>query len=252
MPVVCRHTSEHIVTVLIDNVPRRNALGEEELRQLASIWPRLATDPLVRSVIVEGAGEAFCSGADLGGNLTALADFDDLIDEALLKTRFFPKPLLAAISGPCVAGGFELALSCDVRVVEGGATLGLPEVRWGILPSGGATAKLVEQIGHSGAMQMLLTGELVSGVTASQMGFGILMSGHEQTRAETRRLAGAIATASPVAVQATKRAVYEERYRMYAAREPYERGLVDKVRGSGHSRAGIAAFFEKRVPRYVD
>lgn len=251
MAVHCRRSGAHVVTLTLDNPARRNALGEAELRSLAALWPELAADAEVRAVVVEGAGDtAFCAGADLAADLTTLADFDELIDAALLKTRFFPKPLLAAIGGACVAGGFELALSCDVRVVAAEARLGLPEVRWGILPSGGATAKLVEQMGHSAAMRLLLSGEPVSGKQAAALGFAALVAGPAEARAEAARVAASIAAASPVAVQATKRAVFEERCRGYAQREANERALAAAVRASGHARIGVAAFLDKRVPHY--
>lgn len=253
MPVVCDRGDAHVATVTIDNPGRRNALGQVELRGFAALWPELAADRDVRAVVVQGRGDAaFSSGADLSADLAALPDIDALIDAALLKTRFFPKPIVAAIAGACMAGGLELALSADVRVVAADARIGLPEVRWGILPSGGAAMKLVELIGRSEAMRLLLAGEPIDGTRAAAIGLGSLASDATSARAEARRIALAIASASPIAVQATKRAALGARCRDYAAREAEERALVAEVRASGHARIGIRAFLARRVPVYPD
>jgi len=252
MPIRVEAPEPHVAMVVIDHPARRNALGEREFRELAATWPRLAADAGVRAVVVRGEGDAaFCSGADLAAaGLSALPDIDDLIDAALLKTRFFPKPLVAAIHGACVAGGLELALSCDLRVVSAGARLGLPETRWGILPSGGAAMKLVEQIGQADAMRMMLAGELIDGTEAARIGLATLAADPAATVAEALRLARRIAEASPVATQATKRAVLEARQRGYGAREPFERARVAEVRASGHAAIGAAAFLARATPRY--
>lgn len=253
MPILRERVGDHVVVVTIENPARRNALGEAEFRGLVLAWDELARDRRVRAVVVRGAGEqAFCSGADLSAGLAALPDIDALIDAALLKTAFFPKPLVAAVGGACVAGGLELALSCDIRVIAASARLGLPEVRWGILPSGGAAMKLLDMIGASDAMRMLLVGELVDGTGAAAMGLGSVAADAAATHAEALRLAGLIAQASPVAVQAAKRAAFEARCKAYAAREADERRLVAEVRASGHMRIGIEAFLARREPRYPD
>jgi E-phenylitaconyl-CoA hydratase len=253
MPIRIDRVGEHVVTVTLEQVARHNALGEPELRGLAAAWATLAADRSVRAVTVRGAGDAaFSSGADLSVGLTALPDIDELIDAALLKTRFFPKPLVAAITGTCLAGGLELALSCDIRVVAADARLGLPEVRWGILPSGGAAMKLADAIGASDAMRLLLSGESIDGTTAAAMGFGSLAADARAAHAEALRLAQVIAQASPVAVQATKRAACEARCRAYASREAEERRLADEVRASGHLRIGLEAFRARRAARYPD
>lgn len=254
MPVTLGRLAAHVAVVSIDNPARRNALGEREFRDLAAAWPLLAADATVRAVVVRGAGEAaFCSGADLSAaGLSALPDIDDLIDAALLKTAFFPKPLIAAVCGACVAGGLELALSCDLRIIAADARVGLPEVRWGILPSGGAAMKLADQIGQAAAMRLMLAGELIDGAEAARIGLGSAATDAAAAVAEATRLALRIAEASPVAVQATKRAAFDARCRAYAAREPFERALVAAVRASGHAAIGAAAFLARETPRYPD
>jgi enoyl-CoA hydratase len=163
-----------------------------------------------------------------------------LVDRALLKTVFFSKPIVAAIAGHCVAGGLELALAADIRVASHDAKIGLPEVRWGILPSGGAAMKLIEQIGHANAMDLLLSGRQIGLVSTSVA--------REEVLPESLARAELIAANSPVAVAATKRAALARRYASYQEHEPTERALVAHVRASGHPRIGIEAFLAGRTP----
>ncbi len=118
----------------------------------------------MRAIVVTGAGDrAFCAGADLTANVTDHPGFADLVARALLKTDLMATPLIAAINGHCLAGGLELALAADIRIASRAAKFGLPEVKWGLIPSAGGTMKLVDQIGYAAAMDLLLTGRLIDG-----------------------------------------------------------------------------------------
>src|SRR5271154_3848056 len=100
-----------------------------------------------------------------------VGDFTPIhVDAQLLKTDLMKKPLIAAINGHCLAGGLELALAADIRIASNKAKLGLPEVKWGLIPSAGGTMKLVDQIGHAAAMDLLLTGRFIDGAEAEKMG----------------------------------------------------------------------------------
>jgi enoyl-CoA hydratase/carnithine racemase len=238
-----------VTQLTLDNPSRRNALTYGMFESLAKLWPELESDSSVRAVVVAGAGaEAFCSGADLSANLQEREGIDDLVDRALLKTVFFSKPIVAAIAGHCVAGGLELALAADIRVASHDAKIGLPEVRWGILPSGGAAMKLIEQIGHANAMDLLLSGRLIDGRRAEQIGLVSTSVAREEVLPESLARAELIAANSPVAVAATKRAALARRYASYQEHEPTERALVAHVRASGHPRIGIEAFLAGRTP----
>jgi enoyl-CoA hydratase len=171
MPIDITCPEPGISLVSIANESRRNALGPAEFEGLAQAWRQLEGDPSVRCVVVTGRGtQAFCSGAQLDADFSAVGDIDAMVDAALLKTHVMRKPMVAAVNGHCVAGGFELMMACDVRVTSEAARLGLPEVHWGIMPSGGAAMKLIEQIGHARAMQLLLTAELVVAQRALEFG----------------------------------------------------------------------------------
>jgi enoyl-CoA hydratase/carnithine racemase len=161
-------------------------------------------------------------------------------------------PVIAAINGACVAGGLEIALNADIRIAVQGAMLGLPEVRWGIMPSGGAAMKLADQIGQAFAMDLLLSGRLVSAEEAQRIGLVGAVLPRAGFRDAVLTYAETIARNSPVAVRATKKAAMMPRMALYRERDHAERELAAAVRASGHLRMGTEAFLEKRQPVFPD
>src|SRR5713101_2656603 len=240
----------HVVIVTIDNQPRRNALTRAMLGDLAALWDRLdASD--CRCVVVTGAGDrAFSSGADLGGDLTASAETARVVNRALLKDSVFSKPIVAAVNGDCVAGGLELLLSTDIRAAAPQARFGLPEVRWSIYPFGGATVKLVHQIGYVHAMDLLLTGRLVDAAFAERIGLVNRVVERAALMPWALETAASIAANSPAAVQAVRSQISASIADYAKSREALEQMLGDRVRASRHFAEGVAAFREKRKPDY--
>ncbi len=240
----------HIALVTIDNQPRRNAMTRDMIFDLAALWDELETSDH-RCVVLTGAGEkAFSSGADLGGDLSASAEVAAKINRGLLKTDSFPKPILAAVNGDCVAGGLELMLAADVRLASPNARFGLPEVRWSIYPFGGATTKLASQIGYVHAAEMLLTAELISAARAVEIDLVNRVVPAAELLPETLKLAELIAANSPSAVQAVKQQLSDTLAEHVRSRETVEQALGDKVRQSPQFDEGVAAFLEKRKPDY--
>lgn len=252
MPIRIDQKTSDIVIVTLDNPARRNALTLDMFQDLAAFWERVSVDRTVRAVVLAGESGAFCSGADLSANLAQRPGIDDLIDRALLKTPFMPKPLIAAITGACVGGGLELALAADIRIAADDAVIGLPEVRWGIMPSGGGAMKLIDQIGQARAMEMLLTGRLIDAMEAERIGLVNAVYPAGQAYERALACAHAIARNSPVAVAAAKRSAMERRAVGYQTLEARERQLVAEVRQSGHADIGIAAFLARQQPIYGD
>jgi enoyl-CoA hydratase/carnithine racemase len=241
------------VKVVIDNARRRNALNLRLFEGLADLWPRLAADRTVRVIVLTGAGdEAFCAGADLSEDLTEILGFAELVDRALLKTQFMPKPIVAAIKGHCLAGGLELALAADIRIAAANAKFGLPEVRWGLIPSGGGTMKLIDQIGHAAAMDLLLTGRTIDGREAERIGLVTHSCPASEVWSIALARAEMIAAASPLAATAAKRAALAGRSARYATQEAEERRIATELWASGHAKIGAAAFLAKRAPTYDD
>ncbi len=241
----------HIVVVTIANEPRRNAMTRAMLADLAALWDRLDAGDC-RCVILTGAGEkAFSSGADLGGDLSADAETARIVNRALLKDTPFSKPIVAAINGDCVAGGLELLLSADIRGAVPRARFGLPEVRWSIYPFGGATVKLMHQIGYVHAMDLLLTGRLVDAQFAERVGLINTVVAADRLMSWAIETAEAIAANSPSAVQAVKQQISTSIAEIAKSREGLEQELGSRVRASAHFKEGVAAFLEKRRPDYL-
>ena len=240
----------HVAVITIDNQPRRNAMTRAMLADLARIWDELERGPC-RCIVLTGAGElAFTAGADISGDLSASAETAKVVSHALLKYQVYSKPIVAAVNGDCAGGGLELLLCTDVRAAASHARFGLPEVRWSIYPFGGATIKLIQQIGHVHAMELLLTGQLIDAAEAARIGLVNRVLPAEQLVPWALETAQQIAANSPSAVQAVKRQVSATIAEHARSREALEQDLGDRVRASAHFREGVAAFREKRRPSY--
>ena len=240
----------HVVVVTIDNQPRRNAMTRAMLADLAHLWDELERGPC-RCIVLTGAGErAFTAGADISGDLSASAETAKVVSHALLKHDTYTKPIVAAVNGDCAGGGLELLLCTDIRAAAPHARFGLPEVKWSIYPFGGATIKLVQQIGHVHAMELLLTATLIDAAEAARIGLVNRVLPADELMPWALATAEQIAANSPSAVQAVKRQVSATIADHARSREALEQELGDRVRASAHFREGVAAFREKRRPDY--
>jgi enoyl-CoA hydratase/carnithine racemase len=240
----------HVVVVTIDNQPRMNAMTRPMLAELARLWDELERGPS-RCIVLTGAGErAFTAGADMSGDLSASEDTARIVNHALLKHHVYTKPIVAAVNGDCAGGGVELLLCTDIRAAAPHARFGLPEVKWSVYPFGGATIKLVQQIGYVHAMELLLTATLIDAAEAARLGLINRVVPAEGLMPWALETADRIAANSPVAVQAVKQQISATIAEHARSREALEQELGDRVRASAHFREGVAAFREKRPPRY--
>jgi enoyl-CoA hydratase len=240
----------HIAIVTIDHPTRRNAMSREMMAELARIWDSLEGGPC-RCIVLTGAGNrAFSAGADMSGDLSADVEMARIVEHALLKHQAYRKPIVAAVNGDCVAGGLELLLSTDVRAAAPHARFGLPEVRWSIYPFGGATVKLVQQIGYVHGMELLLTGTLIDAEEAVRIGLVNRVVPAEALMPWALETAETIAANSPSAVQAVKEQISTTGAAQALSQEPLDQALGDRVRASEHFREGVAAFLAKRKPNY--
>ena len=250
MEIRARDHGPYVTVVTIDNQPRRNAMTRAMMAELARLWETLERGPC-RCIVLTGAGDrAFSSGADVSGDLSADPDTARIVNDALLKNRTYTKPIVAAVNGDCVGGGVELLLSTDVRAAAPHARFGLPEVRWSIYPFGGATVKLVEQIGYVHAMELLLTARLIDATEAARIGLVNRVLPADTLMPWALETAETIAANSPTAVQAVKEQISATIADHARSREALEQALGDRVRGSEHFSEGIRAFLEKRNPNY--
>ncbi|MGD9601745.1 MAG: enoyl-CoA hydratase/isomerase family protein [Gammaproteobacteria bacterium] len=250
MPILVDTPRPHVALVTIDNLPKHNAMSRAMMAELAGHWDRLETSDC-RCIVITGAGDkAFNAGADVSGDLSASEETARMVNRALLKTSAYPKPIIAAVNGVCAGGGVELMLGTDIRVAAPHARFGLPEVKWGIYPFGGATAKLVEQIGYVHAMKLLLTAQMIDAREALRIDLVNEIVPADQLLERALEIASTIAANSPAAVQAAKRHIAEGVVERVLAREPAEQAAGDRVRASPDFNEGVAAFREKRAPRY--
>jgi enoyl-CoA hydratase/carnithine racemase len=240
----------HIAIVTIDNQPRLNAMTRQMLAELGRLWDELERDDC-RCIVLTGAGErAFTVGADVSGDLSAGPEMARMVSHALLKNDSYPKPIVAAVNGDCIGGGVELLLATDIRAATPKARFGLTEVKWSIYPFGGSTIKLMQQIGYVHAMDLLLTARLIDAERAAGLGLVNRVVPAADLMTWALATAETIAANSPAAVQAVKRQVSATIADHARTREALEQQLGDAVRASPDFTEGVAAFREKRQPRY--
>ncbi len=240
----------HVVVITIDNQAKMNALSRDDLRKLGELWLKLQDGPC-RAIVLTGAGErAFCAGADLSGDLSAEPEMSAMVNAGLLKYGAIRKPVIAAVNGVCAGGGIELLLPTDIRAAVPGARFGLPEVKWGVYPFGGAALRLRQQIGHVHAMDLLLTGRLIDASEAAGIGLINRVVPRDELMTWALSTADAVAANSPAAVQAVKAQVSAVDDAANRPHEEREQAFGDSVRASPDFAEGVAAFREKRPPRY--
>lgn len=252
MPEFCRVEADgRILTVTIDRPEVLNALHPAANKELGGVFDDFCADPELWVAIITGAGErAFSAGNDLkvtaaGGQLEmAPAGFGGL------TSRFDnPKPVIAAVNGVAMGGGFEIALACDLIIASDNAVFALPEPRVGLAALAGGMHRLPRQIPLKHAMSLLLTGRRVSAHEGVQLGFVNEVVPHAELMEAARRWAEQILECSPLSVRATKQSVLEGLEQ--ASLEQAMNGRYDQLHAllkSEDFREGPRAFAEKRKP----
>jgi enoyl-CoA hydratase/carnithine racemase len=241
-----------VAVVTVDNPPV-NALADHVIEALDAAAVELAGDADVRAVVLTGTGEkAFLAGADLEEFAARLATGEG-IDEHAAATRralgrweALPQPVVAAVQAHAMGGGLEVALVCDLVVADPGARFGAPEVRLGLMPGAGATQRLPRRIGMGPARAMILLGTTIGAAEAQRLGLVHAVSEPGTALAEARALAEELAALPAVAVRAIKRAIAAD----LGDGLDRERALFLEVFASADAKEGVAAFRERRPPRF--
>jgi enoyl-CoA hydratase len=237
-------TKGHVWTISISRPDVRNAVDRATAKELADAFRAFEADPAARVAVLCGDGGTFCAGADLKALARGEAnEVSPVGDGPMGPTRMrFTKPVIAAIAGHAVAGGLELALMCDLRVVEEDATLGVFCRRVGVPLIDGGTVRLPRLIGLSRALDLILTGRPVGAAEALAIGLANRVVPRGESRAAAEALAGEIARFP----QATMRADRQSAYEAWAM--PFEEAMQNELRhgitalGSGEALAGATAF----------
>ena len=199
-----------VATVRFARPEKLNALTLAMYDDLGRAFAEIGCDDRIHAVVLAGAGDrAFCVGADLTESIPALASgrFDiSAWDPAHLKTGAFYKPIVAAVRGLCLGGGFEIMLATDLRIAAEDAVFQLPEVGHGFVPAGGTLVRLTRQIAYAHAMELMLTGRRFTAAELLSRGVLNQVVASDRVEATAAALAAEIADRSPLAVQTIKEA----------------------------------------------
>ena len=233
-----------VTTIVLDRPEARNAVNRETAQALANAFRAFDADPQARAAVLWGANGTFCAGADLKSTATGMTlrrepEGDGPMGPSRLQVS---KPTIAAVSGYAVAGGLELALWCDLRVMEEDAIFGVFCRRWGVPLIDGGTVRLPRLIGLSRALDLILTGRPVDAREAERIGLANRVVPKGQARAAAEALAAEIAAFPPRCVVSDRRSAYEsDGVSLEAAmRREFELGLA--TIDSGESREGAMRF----------
>jgi enoyl-CoA hydratase len=243
-------TEDNIATLTLDRPAKLNAIGPEMVAELARLLAEIDADREIRALIITGsAGRAFSVGADINA-WSALEPLDMWREwirdghRVLERLSTLRQPTIAAINGYAFGGGLELALAADIRIAADSATFALPETKIGTLPGWAGTKRLPEAIGVSRAKQMIFSGSSIDAAIAERWGLVNEVVALDALMDRCRSLASGIAANAPVSVQLAKAIINGDE----AAPEALAGALAA---GTEDGREGIAAFREKRSPRFI-
>jgi len=234
------------------NRPRaRNALSKKLLSEIANTLKVVSEDQEIRCVVLTGNDDAFSAGADIKEMPeNGIPMFADSVRLTAWKTiERFPKPIIAAVNGYALGGGCELALLCDIVICGDNAEFGTPEIKIAAFPGDGGTQRLPRLIGKSRAMYMILTGERIEAKLACHWGLASEMLPLKKTIARAVEIAKKIAKYSPIALEMSKAEVLMSFSKPLDESLSLERQML-LWQTEDHDE-GIAAFIEKRKPRYT-
>lgn len=242
------------VTVLTLDAPAtKNAITRAMWQSLPQIAARIADDADIRAVIVTGAGGAFSAGADISEFETVYADegsaraYNAAVRAGQQALRDLPRPVIAAIGGPCVGGGCGIALSCDLRLAAPGAIFAITPARLGIAYSPADTMTLIEKVGPARAKDILFSARRLAADEALAIGLIDRITGEEGPLAAARTYAEGLAEVSPASLAATK-AIVNGLAPM--PDDPRLHAIFEAVFAGPDFAEGRRAFLERRKPRF--
>ena len=244
-----------VAVLTLDRVDRANALSRAALLALGKLAREAATNPSVRAIVVTGAGDrAFCAGADLKERL-GMSENEVRLQLALYGSELAwldrsPKPVVAAINGAALGGGLELALCCDLRVAAAHAQLGLPETSLGIIPAAGGTQRLPRMVGEARAKEMILLGRRLTSAEALSWGLIHRVATGKGVVEDALEWIRPITEGAPIAQAAALSAIDRALDVTLEVGLELERVAYERTLASEDRREALAAFAEKRAPRF--
>ena len=250
--LVERDAARRVALVRLNRPQQLNALNAEVMDRLCEALEELDRDDAIRCIVVTGNERAFAAGADIG-EMAGATPVDMLRANRIGqwdRVRRVTKPVIAAVSGWCLGGGNELAMTLDLIIAGESAKFGQPEIKIGVIPGAGGTQRLARAIGKSRAMEMVLTGEPMGAREALERGLVARVVPDEVLLDDALELAAQIATRSPLALRLAKEAVNAAYEMSLTDALAYERRLFYLLFASEDQKEGMAAFLEKREPDF--
>lgn len=243
-----QQASDSILTITINRPAQRNAVNHQVAEELAAALDRLDADPGLRVGVLTGAGGTFSAGMDL--KAFASGEVPMIGDRGLggLTRAVVTKPLIAAVEGWALGGGFELALACDLIVAAEDARFGFPEVKRGLIAGEGGAIRLPQRIPHHAALALLLTGDPMSATDAARYGLVTELTAPGESVVAAQALAERIAGNAPLALAAVKQVVRAVHGLPDAEAFTRQDAIAAPLLTSADVREGAQAFAEKRAP----
>ncbi|MFJ2226210.1 enoyl-CoA hydratase/isomerase family protein [Streptomyces halstedii] len=242
-PRLEHEVADGVATVVISNPAKRNAMTADMWAALPGLLDALSADPAVRVLVLTGAGGTFCAGADI----TSLQDPAGRAQEAAVRAEealaAFPRPTLAAVRGYCVGGGCQLAVACDLRFADQEASFGVTPAKLGIVYPASSTRRLVTLVGPATAKFLLFSGELVAAERALRTGLVDEVLPADGLEERVRDFARVLASRSQLTQAAAKE--------FADGRTDRDAYWEARARGSGDTAEGVAAFIQRRAPRFT-
>jgi enoyl-CoA hydratase len=251
--VLVERPSDGVALIRINRPEARNALNMEVRRLIALRMAELADEEAVRCIVITGNDKAFAAGADI--KEMANAGTIEMMQRGTLKLwraiAGCPKPVIAAVNGFALGGGCELAMTCDIIIAGESARFGQPEVKIGIIPGGGGTQRLIRAVGKYKAMRYVLTGDIFSAQEAFSMGLVSELVPDAEVEKRALEMAKQIAELPPLAIEQAKEAVLRGMDASLETGLALETKAIQLLFSSEDQKEGMAAFIEKRKPKFV-
>jgi enoyl-CoA hydratase len=248
--VVLTERRDGVLVVTLNRPDARNAVNSAVARGIADALDALDADDGLQVGVLTGAGKGFCSGMDLRAFVQGERPYADDRGFAGITERAARKPLIAAVEGFAVAGGFEIALSCDLIVASRGTRFGIPEVKRGLIAGAGGLLRIPQRVPYGIAMELALTGDLMQAERGYELGLVNRLTEPGGALDAALELAGAISVNGPLALAASKEIL--QQVGDWTEEEFWERQrpAVDRIFASEDAREGATAFSEKREPNW--
>ncbi|MFG2574823.1 enoyl-CoA hydratase/isomerase family protein [Streptomyces sp. NPDC048481] len=242
-PELLHGVTDQVATVVLHHPAKRNAMTAAMWAALPPLLDTLAADPGVRALVLTGAGGTFCAGADISTLQGSPQEAQTLAVRAEDALAAFPKPTLAAVRGHCVGGGAQLAAACDLRFAEQDALFGVTPAKLGIVYPSSATRRLVSLVGPATAKYLLFSGELIDAERALRTGLVDEVLPADELEQRVAEFTRVLVSRSQLTQAAAKE--------FADGRTDRDAHWSAQARGNGDTAEGVAAFLERREPRFA-